>query len=347
MKISNEYVEVKCGKEKVTFRNLILDEYLSILIKTQYDNNEAISYGFGSKYFKRCYLKFDTPLENISPNMSLSDEDFDIYFDGVTITSSNNINNASVLYKFTSEYGYYDIKQDKYIYDYFSEIGGKKITAIGFSTRDDIIQTTNKILAILDTSNYNLTVPIDSPLIISRKDNSVTDAIFNSKDVEFPLHLSPLGLRQIRLFGSQALYSSEYGIIYSVGLGSSAGVMQEEYIVGEDIDIKQIDNFSFKFVLQKATENTYYPNNGIYLSSSKYPTRYNVIKEIYPQNEIMPTSGKYPMQSTYKYIIIKYKCYYVDTNKQMVYSDKEYTMSIYSEKKGLFDVITKIERDGK
>lgn len=347
MKISNEYVEVKFGNKKLTLKNLILDEYLSILARTQYDKEEAVKYGFGAKYFKRCYLKFDEPIEDISSSMTLSEADFDIYFDGTTITVSNNINSTSILYKFTSEYGYYDINQGKYIYDFFSEIGGKKITAIGFSTRQDIINTDSKILAILDTSNYSLNVPIDSPLIISRKDNSTTDAVFNSKDVDFPLHLSSIGLRQIRLFGDQALHSSEYGLIYSVGLGSSAGVMQEEYIVGEDVDIKQIDDYSFKFVLQKATENTYYPNNGIYLSSSKYPTRYNVIKEIYPQNEIMPTSGKYPMQSTYKYIIIKYKCYYVDTNKQIVYSGKEYTMSIYSEKKGLFDVITKIERDDK
>lgn len=339
MKISNEYVKINTGNREVTLNNLILDLYISVFVRCQFDLFSAQYYGTGNKYMYKCYIKLDTPLEQeIKPDMFIYENSFDIYLQSPTISQVGNANAVSVLYGFSNKYGYFDEKQGSWINDYHN-LGEHKITAIAFGNNS------GDIFAILDTTNYDLDIPKDSVLSISRKDNFSTDATI--KGADFPLHLAPLGIRSIKEIQDTNIFIYEYGLIYSVGLGVTSGIMQEEYIVGEDVEIKQIDDFSFKFILQKSTDNTYYPYVSYQPTSSKFPTRYNVAKEIYPNSLLYTSTNKYPLQSTYKYIIMKYKGYYVDEKGQIIYTGKEYTMSIYSEKKGLFDVITKIERNDK
>lgn len=337
MKISNEFVKVKTKDREVTFKNLILNNYLSLFASCQYNETSAQYYGTGNKHMSRCYLKLDTPLEQeISPDMFIYEDSFDIYLHEPSIAQSGNASNVSILYGFTDEYGYYDINKGGFVYD-FHELGEHKITAIAFG--NDI----TNIFAILDTTTYDLTIPADAVLNISRQDNFSTDAILSGSD--FPLHLAPIGIRNVGLFGTQALYYYQYGLLYSVGLSGTSNIMQEEYVVGEDIEVIPVDDYSFSFALIKSTENTKYPQTTTQPSSSEFPVRFNVLMERHPLTTTYPDSNGYPMQSDYKYVIMKYRVYYIHpTLGTFVWTGQEYTMSIYTEVKGLFEVVTKIER---
>lgn len=336
MKIKNEFVKVKVNNRNVTLKNLILNNYLSIFSKCQYDEFSAQYYGSGNKHMSRCFLKLDTPLgQEVRPDMFIYEDSFDIFLEDPSITQTGSSNNVSILYGFNDEAGYYDISKGTWIYD-FHDLGEHKITAIAFGN-------TSNIFAILDTSNYDLKIPANSLLSISRKDNFSTDAVLNG--AEFPLHLAPVGIREKKLFGNQFMYAYEYGILYSVGLSGTRNIMQEEYVLGEDIEIVPIDEYSFKFALIKSTENTKYPQSSYQPSATKYPVRFNTLLEKHPEISYYPSSNKYPMQSDYKYIILKFRRYYIHgTLGTFVWTGKEYTMSIYTEKKGLFEVITRIER---
>lgn len=336
MKISNEFVKIKTKGREFTLKNLILDNYLSIFAKCEFDKLTCQYYGTGNRHMNRCYLKLDTPLEKeIKSDMTIFEQDFDMYLEEPTISQTGNSNNVSILYGFDNEFGYYSITKEKWEYD-FREIGEHKITAIAFGNGGDIY-------TILDTSNYELIIPNDSFLSISRKDNFSTDAILMG--IDFPLHLAPIGNRNKGLFGSKALYYYEYGILKSVGLSGTAGIMQEEYIVGEDVNVIQNTDSSFKFALIKSTERTKYPQITTQPSSTKYPVRFNTFAEKHPLTTVYPNSGKHPMQSDYKYVVMKFQTYYIHpTLGEFVWTGKEYTMSIYTEVKGLFEVVTKIER---
>lgn len=337
MKIKNEFVKIKTNKNEITLKNLILDKYLSIFSKCEYDEETAKQYGVGNKHLARCYVKLDVPLnKEIKHDMELVKSDFDIYLEEPVITQIGNENIVSILYGYTNEYGYYDIKEDIYVFN-FQQLGEHKITAIAFGNAND------DMLAILDTSTYDLSIPAESIINISRKDNFSTDAILSGAD--FPLHLAPIGIKETKLFGDQAMFAYEYGLLYSVGLSGTPGVMQEEYVVGEDIEVVPIDDYSFKFALIKSTENTKYPQLTTQPSLSKFPVRFNTIAEKQPLATFFPNSTKYPMQPDYKYIIMKFKTYYIHrTLDSIVWTGEEYTLSIYTETKGLFEVVTKIER---
>lgn len=339
MKIRNEFVKIKTKEREFTFKNLILDNYLSVLMRCEFDELTCQYYGNGNRSMSRCYLKLDTPLEKeIAKDMYVFEQDFDIYLNYPTINQSGTPNAVSILYSFDDQFGYYDIENGSWQID-FHQLGNRKITAIAFGNDTEVF-------AILDTSNYNLFVPADSYLSVSRRDNISTDALFNTKDnLDYPLHLAPIGIRDKGLFGDQALYYYEYGILYSVGLSGTAGILQEEYVLGEDAYVIQIDDFSFKFALEKSTERTKYPEVTIHPSSTRFPVRFNAFDEKHPSTIIFPGNNKYPMQSDYKYVVMKFRTYYIHpTLGTFVWTGKEYTMSIYTETKGLFEVITKLER---
>lgn len=336
MKIRNEFVKVKTKNREVTLKNLILDSYLSVFARCEFDELTCQYYGIGNRHMSRCYLKLDTPLEKeIKTDMFVFESDFDIFLNEPTISQSGSANNVSILYGFNDEFGYYDILKGEWVHD-FHELGSMKITAIAFGNESDVF-------AILDTSDYDLNVPSDSFLSISRRDNFSTDAILIGED--FPLHLAPIGIRNKGLFGDQVLYYYEYGILYSVGLSGTAGILQEEYVVGEDLYVIQNADNSFKFALIKSTERTKYPQATTQPSSTRHPVRFNTFAEKHPLVSIYPGNSRYPMQSDYKYVVMKFKTYYIHpTLGTFVWTGREYTMSIYTEIKGLFEVVTKIER---
>lgn len=120
--------------------------------------------------------------------------------------------------------------------------------------------------------------------------------------------------------------------------------MKEEYIIGQDIDINVIDDFSFSFKLRKGLEPNKYPTLTTY-TNNLYPLPLKVSKEILPNINLQPSSNKYPLLSDYKYIVYKYRYYYFnDKQSEYIDLDEYFTMSLPNDTKGLFEIVTKIER---
>lgn len=334
MKISNEYVRVQNGEQTITLKNLILDKYLELFIRTQqtedYDERYSDDY---NKIFTHCYIKFDEKIERINPSLEISKEQFDISISRINYDKTYNQNGIDIVYNFgtRNKSGIYVINQQKYI-ENLDEYNGRKITAIGFGNRN--------IYAILDTSNYSLIIQSGNTLNIFRKDKFVSDSICDS----VPYHLSPDGQGWIAYDDGQ-YQTNYYAKLYSIGLGTQIGRMNNEKIIGKDIDMIKIDSKSFGFNLRKGSNKVEYPNSNMFCSSNKYPLPLYVFKELFPTSSLYLGSGKYPLLGDYKYVIYKYRMYYINRGGQMVELDQYYTMSCPINAEGYFQIITKIERN--
>lgn len=304
MKIKNELVSLKIGNKKYDFKNIILNEYLKRFALRQLDTT-TLRYALHQVYLDTVFFKFDTPFENLSPQSEVLPESFDIAFTGgcksVITTATPNL--------ITTKYTY---DMNNYIYDYNKKKGGnlsfddyydKKIVAVGFGTSFASFNKKNKVCAILDTSNYNIYMQANQKLECARKDTVSTDAFFWSNDgrVKAPVHLCPCG-------GEPLLYQDPYpgfreedkkifmarsaiptkGCLYSIGLSSYTDYINEEFVIGKDINVVQ---------------------NGTELSIQSINNDYNFEKKLSPNNLIYPSSNLYPIKSNYKYVIFKYKIY--------------------------------------
>jgi len=164
---------------------------------------------------------------------------------------------------------------------------GRKITAIGFNVWfnkkiEGNESTYLPILAVLDTSNYNIYLQKDQHLNITRRDIITTDTLFYSNDkekVSGPLHLAPYG---------KIIENNKYmqGILYSVGLSSYLDYIDKEFVIGEDIQVQQKGNELNINDIENylSLDNPLFCSDGLYCSSDLYPAKTN-----------------------YKYIILKYK----------------------------------------
>ena len=178
-----------------------------------------------------------------------------------------------------------------------SDFYGKKITAIGFNTYFSIDERI-PVLAILDTSNYNIYIQENQDMSITRKDIITTDAIFysnNKNKVPGPAHLAPYGVPQIiyqppiynDLRNSKQVFNDAgYGILYSIGLSSYSDYIDKEFIIGTDV-LAELNKTELNI---KGIEN-YLSTNG----------------SLFPSDKIYPNSNLYPIKSNYKYVIFKYK----------------------------------------
>ena len=309
MIVKNEYIKIKTNKE-YTLKNYIYDSYLSKISRYQYDKTEL------SIRFTACYLKIETPLADIT---NATYEDFDVSID-LNVYGKGNKNTAECIYT---------LKPNSMYYINEGEYQGKKITAIGFG----IYEEDNTIYACVDTSNYS--IYFDTNVSIERKDKFTTDAY---ADIDYPENLSPVNSKTatyISQHGSEILSASTN--LYSIGLGTRRGEMQEEYIIGEDIDVDVIDNFSFGFKLRKGLEPNKYPTPTTY-AGSLYPLPIKVTREIHPSVNLY-AGNKVPLLSDYKYIIYKYEYY----DEYQDYGEY-FTVSLPNDTKGLFEIVTKIER---
>ena len=326
MKIKNELVSLKIGNKQYDLKNLILDEYLKKVITTQLTVNPV---GEASRFQLKDYsilmgalfFKFDTPFENLQGNTELYTKDFDIYFIGGQKNDvSSEISQNQIAVKYS-----YDLSQDR-VYDYqkhtrpISEYYGRKITAIGFGTD---WHPKSKVMAVLDTSNYNIYMQANQNLECTRRDIFISDALFWSNDdrIKGPVHLSPNG-------GKSLLYQDPYkgieeiddmykkngafaispgrtfGILYSIGLSSYTDYIDKEFVIGKDVNVVR---------------------NGTEISIQSINNDYNFEKELHPNNLIYPSSILYPIKSNYKYIIFKYKVY-----QELVVGDAEINGSYMS-----------------
>lgn len=306
MKIKNEIISIKIGKKHYDFNNLILDEYLKRFVSSQLTLNNLNIYST-MKRLRYCLLKFDTPLKNISNSSEIKNQDFDICFvGGAIINQAIGENQIVAEYLYDTNWNVWDYKKDTATDNYLSNYYGKKVTAIGFNVTwlpydfNGEGGWKHPVCAVLDTSNYNIYLQENQDLSITRKDIITTDAIFysNSKEkVAGPAHLAPAGLPEIihqnRIYNNdKTAWSSyednAYGILYSIGLSSYTDYIDEEFIIGTDVQVEQSAN-ELKI---KGIEN--------YLSTDS---------SLFCGENVFPQTGLYPTKTNYKYVIFKYKVY--------------------------------------
>lgn len=303
MKIKNEFIKIKTDKE-YTLRNYIYNNYLSGLSKMQYTRQSP-------PVINNCYLKLEIPLDD-ARNANVEDFDFVVHQSYVLANTDKSKLECNYVFKA-------NIYDQNYI--------GKKITAIGFAT-DFYTEQETQICACVDTSDYS--IYISEEMVITRKDVISSDAICSEIA---PMHLTPVNINGVSHFSNK---------LYSIGLGTRLGEMDEEYIIGEDIDINVIDDFSFSFKLRKGLDPNKYPTPTTY-TNNLYPLPVKVIKEIHPNMNLYASSNKVPLASDYKYIIYKYR-YYDWYNGDYHDLDEYFTVSLPNDTKGLFEIVTKIER---
>lgn len=333
MIVKNEFVKIKQKNNVVELHNLILNKYLELFSRTQYESETELEDDNGQKRLTVCLIKFDTPIENINENIELSQQDFDIQFSLLTQSVEFNNQEASIMYNYgrRESNGIYVIATEEYV-DNLEDFLGKKITAIGFGSYNDIY-------TIVDTTNYSLIVEDSDSFNVFRKDNFKSDAVCS----DYPYHLSPIGKGSIQL-NEEGTTAYVYAKLYSVGLGVTMDSMAKEYIIGKDIDVNVIDDTTFSFNLKKGDVNNIFTRSSLQPTSSKYPLALYVNLFKFPSSSKFAYSNIYPAQTDYRYIIYKYRLYYF-YRSGLVELDEYYTMSYLTDVKGLFEIETKIERN--
>lgn len=330
MRIKNEYIKIKTDKE-IVLHNYIYDEYLKIFSKSQIEEDESNLSNYNEmKTLVFCYIKFDTRINNAK---NASTEDFDIRIMVAQNEIAGNQKTINAQYTYTSKKMITNASGSKIIKD-LNEYVGKKITALGFGI--------NTICACVDVSNYSIYIIKDEELSIARKDIISSDAVCDG--VDYPVHLAPI-FETITYESAGRKYQAPiYAKLYSIGLGQAVGKMSEEYIIGKDIDVKEESDTSFGFNVRKGNEQSVFPKNNLYCGSCKYPLPLYVGRELYPNVNLYSSNKLYPLESNYKYIIYKYEMYYFDRGSAK-HTLNYYTMSLYNSTKGIFEILTKIERN--
>lgn len=328
MIVKNEFVKIKTNKEMV-LHNYLYDIYLKIICENMYKYSTM---GF---VFDYCLIKFDTPFEDIYDKEFT---DFNIALSASSVTTNKSSNSVEANYIFTPSY-VEDYENHTIEHD-LTKYNDRKITAIGFGiiNRDPNNYGQEIVCACLDTSNYS--IYWQNNISFQRKDIIMSDTISEKPD-----NLSPISEKAaIVQTMSEDLLVPCYTKLYSIGLGTRLGEMQEEYIIGQDIDIDIISDFSFGFTLKKGLEPNKYPTPTTY-TNNLYPLALKVSKEILPNRNLYPGNGKHPLLSDYKYIVYKYRYYYFnDKNGEYIDLDEYFTVNLPNDTKGLFEIVTKIER---
>lgn len=332
MKVQNKYVDIKIGNQNVRKHNFFLDSYLESFSKCQY----VFNYNDNKDLSNSLYLKLDTPLNDIEYDSVLSPSDFDMSITKGTLQSIKNSNNLSAIYTYTNAISFMLYEEGQWVeYQDRSILNGRRITAISFG-----LQT------FLDTSDYNLYFSNSEVINISREDLIITDAIYRGDD-SFAYHLDVETQWENEIDGSG---SHDYPVrtrLYSVGLGYTIGKMEEEIIIGddvEDVEVNVEDDFTYSFVLTKAVDSGIYPGNNIYPSTDLHAKTFKIKTSIYPQTNLYAGNNLYPRAGDFKYVIMKYKNYYVNRGGEIKELDDVYTMSFYTAKEGVLTIKDKIER---
>lgn len=304
MKVKNEYVQIQVGNKVYTKRNMILNKYLNRIFVNQINPSYTTR-----NDITNCYLKLDTPLQNIDYDSELSSSDFDIVLQSSnkSIIDEEKIFNSFstktkdgiiVSYKFTND-GDFQYKENRSWkngkQNEFNRFSGRKVTAIGFSSK------ISGILAVVDVSNMNIIINQNEEFIVSRVDRYQSDAICNG--FEYPLHLVNFNAKYNARYDSNTGRSTcTMAQLYSIGLGNKIGLMESEHII--DFDEATVGN------------------NNIELEFS------DLIKVgHYPSETLFPSVSLFPKKDNSRYIILKYRLLDINDLSSKTYLDKYYTMN--------------------
>lgn len=293
MRIKNEYVQIKNNGKTYTKKNMILNKFLKGIMDNQIDATNS-----NATHINQCYIKFDTPIENIDYDSVLYKSNFDVclYASSSSLVYANNEfkriatlskDNIQIRYKFTED-GFFSYANDIGIMNEFSRFNNRKIAMIGFGG-------SNKCYAVIDVSSMNIILNTNEEFEISRVDLYQSDAI--CKGLDFPLHLV-----NFSAYYDVNLLGNEYTIarLYSIGLGSKEGYMETEHIIDFNEVERNDNNITIEF------------NDEIKLGH-------------YPSEDLQ--LGFYPTMDNSKYLVLKYRLYRIDIADQVAPLDEYYTMS--------------------
>lgn len=328
MIIRNKYIKIK-GDKEITIHNYIYDKYLEFVAKAQYDKS-IMDFSMVA-----CLLKFDTSFDDI---INKTPDDFDMAFILTDVGTTSSEKSIEANYTYTPRENNAYIPESYSVISDFSVYIGKKITAIGFGTN---INNELHIVSCVDTSNYS--TYFQENISFQRKDVFSSDAsVINGS----PLNLAPFSKKYItESTGHGDLQHYCYPVLYSIGLGTRRGEMEEEYIIGEDVDIIIESDTSFGFNLRRGLESNKYPTQTLYSGSNLYPLPLKVNKELHPHRRLYTGSGIVPLLADYKYIMYKYRYYYWDDFRyDYIFLDEYFITNLPNDTKGLFEIVTKIER---
>ncbi len=311
MKVKNDYILIKNGKQQIKIRNMILDKYIKNIVDYQFktDGRTALN-------MTAVFLKFDSELD-FDEHSNLSKNNFDVgveislfNFPKVEMSSKEIINNY--IYTFYEGKIAVDIKKGEAI-NSFKEYHGRKITAIGFSYYLD-----GTIYACVDTRNYNLYFDATQVFSIARRDILSTDGYIYSTNelVREPIHLCCY--KKVMEKKNISYYSA---ILKSIGLGNNPFKMTEEHTLIPYKDHVQANTDSIfiddELTIEKKSEGLF-PEENLYPSINLHPARI-IIDNLYPSNNIYPGIDVYPVYSAYQYVQLKYEIY--KSSNRIAYTD--------------------------
>ena len=317
MKISNEYVEIKKGNKIYRKQNMILNTYLKAIFKSQLDNQ------YDEAKISSCYIKLDTPIENVDYDSELTRDDFDIFIypsGNLTTNITTAKNTIKIMYNFKDMMFSYKKSDGTYgSSSSFNIFAGRKITAIAFGM--DVCYT------FLDTSNMNIIINSGENFVFTRVDNIISDGV--PFGIEYPLHLindiakRDMEWKEIDIGGRTInVQETTRAELYSVGFGNKAGYMEEEYLI-DNVETSR-DDYSITFNVNRTKKIGHYPSEDLHFTF-------------------------YPTMDNSKYLIFKYRLYrryYNEFNDEytITYLDQYYTMNKPNENFGNLEVKLKIER---
>ena len=294
--------------------------YISTMLYNIFANQITPSI-FNKTEINECYIKFDTPIENISEYSGYTFSDFDVKFafpQSYVTTKEKNFNKNSILsndsitinYNFSND-GLFDYNNEIYDPEDFSMFVGKKITDIGFGEN-------NTCLAIVDVSNMNIIINENETLEIYRTDTYQSDA--KCVGFDFPLHLVNNNAKY-NAIAEDSVY--KVAKLYSIGLGNKEGYMESENVININDEILG-DNY-------------------ITIDFSE-----TIKVGHYPSETLFP--GFYPTMDNSKYLILKYRLCTINNVNQLTELDEYYTMSYkndlsqYNDQEKNISFTLKIER---
>lgn len=310
MIIKNNFIKINNGKKECELRNHIQNWYISYYSLRQYNADGT----YADLRLNILFIKFDESLNNPAYG-----EGYDIQLNGtVSQESSNNYVKTDYYYR-TSDLHNIDIDLMKWY--------GYKIYTLGFGLKGS--GTGTSIGAYLDVSDYDIYLTEDGFLDVIREDLMSSDAICGGT----PYHLAPL-------------LNNKTGLIYSVGFGTIPDVMQEEYIVGDAVELVPITD-GFQFTLGGTTDFTQYPQIDLYPVVNIFPLPYIIqTPELDPLVNLYPAVDLYPQLTNYKYVIYKYRVYnYINPTYDVEPTNEYYLVSYPFTKKGVITINTFYERN--
>lgn len=306
MKVKNDFIVIKNGKQEIKIQNTILDTYIEKIIANQIELEVRANL---LMYY--IFLKFDTELDFDEASI-LTKDNFDLAFGSYTYnteTSEKEIIN-NYMYMLTKGIEATEIITNNII-NSFENYNGRKLTAIGFGTN-----LFGNLYACLDVRNYNIYLDTAQVLSVTRRDILSTDAYFYSKDniIKFPVHLSNgKGVSDT----TTGVYKTYYGILKSIGLGHNVYEMAEEHTLLPYSEHIQSNKNSImindELTIEYKNEGLF-PRGDLFPEVELYPARI-IIDNLYPSKDKYPEIDIYPVYSAYQYIQFKYEIYYIDNEE--------------------------------